>query len=119
DEALHAHQTARNHFQQTGDTHNEAQAWNNLGTTYRALNRFDEAITAGQRAVEILVEAQDWFRTGEAWGELAKTLTGAIADPSQIREAWNESATAYTRASAEEEAAASRDRAGTTEIPEP
>ncbi|WRZ96485.1 tetratricopeptide repeat protein (plasmid) [Streptomyces sp. NBC_01007] len=119
DEALHAHQTALNLHQQTGDTHRKATAWNNLGTAFRALDRFDDATAAGQQAVELLTEAQDWFRTGQAWGELATTLTAANAHPSQVREAWNESATAYAQAGAEEEAATSRTRADDTKSPEP
>ncbi|MFE7243758.1 tetratricopeptide repeat protein [Streptomyces sp. NPDC057580] len=104
EEALNAHQTARNLFQQTGDTHSEATAWNNLGTAYRGLERFEEAVAAGQRAAEMLAAAEDWFHTGQAWGELATTLTAAHADPQQVTDAWNHSATAYTQAGAEEEA---------------
>ncbi|MCO6698862.1 hypothetical protein KQI59_31300 [Streptomyces sp. Vc17.3-30] len=73
-------------------------------------------MTAGQHAVEMLVAAEDWFRTGEAWGELAMTLTAAGADPGQVCDAWSESAAAYTHAGADEEAAASRAHADSTEI---
>ncbi|MFE9912924.1 ATP-binding protein [Streptomyces clavifer] len=116
DEALHAHETARTLHQQTGDTHSEATAWNNLGTAYRGLGRFEEAVAAGRRAVAMLVAAEDWFRAGEGWGELATTLTAAGADPGQVRDAWNESAAAYTRAGADEEAAASRTHTDSTKI---
>ncbi|MEU0297874.1 tetratricopeptide repeat protein, partial [Streptomyces sp. NPDC006175] len=115
DDALHAHETARTLHQQTGDTHSEAMAWNNLGTAYRGSSRFEEAVAAGWRAVEMLVAAEDRFRTGEAWGELATTLTAAGADPTQVRDAWNESAAAYARAGADEEAAASRAHADSRE----
>ncbi|MEV0876161.1 tetratricopeptide repeat protein [Streptomyces sp. NPDC006682] len=108
DEALHAHETARTLYQQTGDTHSEATAWNNLGTAYRGLGCFEEAVAAGQRAVGMLVEAEDWFRAGEGWGELAVTLTAAGADRGQVCDAWNESAAAYARVGADEEAAVSR-----------
>ncbi|WP_319648859.1 tetratricopeptide repeat protein [Streptomyces sp. NRRL_B-2557] len=118
DKALHAHETARTLFQHTDDTHGKAVARNNLGTAYRGLGRFEEAVAAGRQAVEMLVAAEDWFRTGEAWGELATTLTAASADPAQVRDAWNESATAYTRAGADEEAAASRAHTDSTKIPE-
>ncbi|MFJ8770133.1 ATP-binding protein [Streptomyces clavifer] len=118
DDAHDAHETARDLYQQTGDTHGEAGAWNNLGAAYRDLDRFDDSLAAGRRAVEMLVVAEDWFRTGEAWGELATTLTAAGADPVQVRDAWNESATAYTRAGADEEAAASRTHTDSTKIPE-
>ncbi|MCX5417744.1 tetratricopeptide repeat protein [Streptomyces sp. NBC_00059] len=116
DEAHDAHTTARTLFQQTGDTHSEADAWNNLGITYRGLERFEEAMAAGRQAVAMLAQAQDWFRTGEAWGELATTLSAAETDPARVREAWLESATAYTQAGADEEAAASQARADSTEF---
>ncbi|MFE5243230.1 MULTISPECIES: ATP-binding protein [unclassified Streptomyces] len=116
DEAHDAHTTARTLFQQIGDTHSEADVWNNLGITYRGLERFDEAVDAGRRAASMLAQTQDWFRTGEAWGELATTLATAGTDPAGVREAWLESATAYTRADADEEAAASQAHADSTEF---
>lgn len=109
---MHAHKTARTLSQQTGDTHGEALAWNNLGTTYRDLHRYDEAVVAGRRAAEMLAGARDWFLIGEAWGELATTLSAAGADPVRVREAWTESAAAYNKANAAEEAAASQAHAG-------
>ncbi|MEU5234884.1 tetratricopeptide repeat protein [Streptomyces anulatus] len=118
DDALHAHQTARHLHQQTGDTQGEAIAWNNLGTAYRGLGRFDEAVVAGKQAVAMLAAARDWFRTGEAWGEVATTLTAAGADTAQVREAWEQSAHAYTQAGADEEADASREHATNTETVE-
>ncbi|MFJ9976719.1 ATP-binding protein [Streptomyces cyaneofuscatus] len=118
DEAVRAHQTALDLFQRSGDTHGAATAWNNLGTAYRGMGRFDEAVATGRRAVEMLSAVQDWFLTGEAWGEVAETLSAAGAPPSQVREAWEQSATAYTRADADEEAAASRTRADAVEAPE-
>ncbi|MFE6189296.1 tetratricopeptide repeat protein [Streptomyces sp. NPDC056465] len=116
DEALNAHETARTLFQQTDDTHSQATAWNNLGTACRELSRFEEAMAAGRQAVEMLVTAEDWFRTGEAWGELATTLTAAGGDSGQVRDAWNESAAAYARAGADEEAAASRAHTDSPEV---
>ncbi|WP_051702509.1 ATP-binding protein [Streptomyces vinaceus] len=115
DDALHAHQTARDLHQQTGNTYGEAIAWNNLGTAYRGLGRFDEAVVAGKQAAAMLAAARDWFRTGEAWGEVATTLTAAGADTAQVREAWEQSAQAYTQAGADEEADASREHATNTE----
>ncbi|MFE9016811.1 ATP-binding protein [Streptomyces cyaneofuscatus] len=118
DDALHAHQTARDLYQQTGDTHGEATAWNNLGTVYRDLDRVDEAVVAGKQAVAMLAAERDWFRAGEAWGELATTLTAAGADTAQVREAWEQSAQAYTQAGADEEATASREHANSTKSAE-
>ncbi|MEU5659972.1 tetratricopeptide repeat protein [Streptomyces sp. NPDC047737] len=116
DEAHDAHTTARTLFQQAGDTHSEADVWNNLGITYRELERFDEAVEAGRRAASMLAQTQDWFRTGEAWGELATTLATAGTNPGGVRGAWLESADAYCRAGADEEAAASQARADSTEF---
>ncbi|MFE2059514.1 ATP-binding protein [Streptomyces sp. NPDC059446] len=116
DDAHDAHETARDLYQQIGDTHSEAMAWNNLGTACRGLSRFEEAMAVGRQAVEMLVTAEDWFRTGEAWGELATTLTAAGGDSGQVRDAWNESAAAYARAGADEEAAASRAHTDSPEV---
>ncbi|WP_448319348.1 ATP-binding protein [Streptomyces sp. CO7] len=108
EEALEAHTTALGLYQETDDTYGAAMAWNNLGSALRGLGRFDEAVEAGQRAADMLAEAQDWFGTGEAWSELATTLALAGADGTRVRDAWHASASAYTRAGAEEEAATSR-----------
>ncbi|MEU9606475.1 tetratricopeptide repeat protein [Streptomyces sp. NPDC048057] len=107
-EALDAHQTALQLHQQSGDTHGQAMAWNNLGTAYRGLERHAEAIAAGEKAAAMLAQEEDWARTGEAWGELATTLKASGAEPSRVRDAWEQSATAYTRAGDDEAAAASR-----------
>ncbi|MFI6552311.1 tetratricopeptide repeat protein [Streptomyces griseus] len=115
EDALHAHETARDFHEQTGDAHGQAVAWNNIGTAYRGLDRADEAAVAGERAAAMLAATKDWFNTGEAWGELATTLTAAGADSARVREAWEQSADAYARAGAREEADASRERVGSTE----
>ncbi|MFE5814083.1 tetratricopeptide repeat protein [Streptomyces sp. NPDC056479] len=107
-EALDAHQTALDLFQQTGDAHGQAVAWNNLGTACRGLEQFTEAISAGEKAIEMLTQEENWVRAGEAWGELATTLTASGAEPSRVRGAWKQSATAYTRAGDDEAAAISR-----------
>ncbi|MFE7368089.1 tetratricopeptide repeat protein [Streptomyces anulatus] len=115
EDALRAHETARDFHEQIGDAHGQAVAWNNIGTAYRGLDRADEAVVAGERAAAMLAATRDWFNTGEAWGELATTLTAAGADAVRVREAWEQSADAYARAGAREEADASRERAGGTE----
>ncbi|OLO33930.1 hypothetical protein PZ61_0227875 [Streptomyces sp. MNU77] len=115
EDALRAHETARDFHEQIGDAHGQAVAWNNIGTAYRGLDRADEAVVAGERAAAMLAATRDWFNTGEAWGELATTLTAAGADAARVREAWEQSADAYARAGAREEADASRERAGGTE----
>ncbi|MFD6534562.1 tetratricopeptide repeat protein [Streptomyces sp. NPDC060184] len=117
DDSLAAHETARDSFQRASSTHGEAIAWNNIGVACRSLEQLDAAVTAGQKAAAMLVAAQDWFRTGEAWGELAVTLAASGADLGKVRAAWGESAAAYERADAREEAAVSRAKAAETEEP--
>ncbi|MFB6935251.1 tetratricopeptide repeat protein, partial [Streptomyces chartreusis] len=112
-EAHAAHQTALDLFQQTDDTHGQAIAWNNLGTACRGLERYAEAIAAGENAVAMLAKEEDWARTGEAWAELAITLNASGAEPPHVREAWEQSATAYIRAGDDEAAAKSRANAET------
>ncbi|MFJ9933185.1 tetratricopeptide repeat protein [Streptomyces virginiae] len=113
-EAHDAHQTALGICQQTGDTHGQAVSWNNLGTACRALQRQAEAIAAGEKAVAMLAQEEDWARTGEAWAELATTLNTFGAEPSQVQEAWEQSATAHIRAGDDEAAATSRAKAEST-----
>ncbi|MFF2997600.1 tetratricopeptide repeat protein [Streptomyces sp. NPDC057950] len=110
-EAREAHQTSLALFQQSDDTHSQAAVWNNLGVASRGLERHIEAIAAGEKAVEMLTHQEDWGRAGEAWGELATTLTASGAEPSHVRNAWEQSATAYTRAGDNKAAVASRSNA--------
>lgn len=111
DEAITAAETARTLHQEAGDRHGEAIAWNNLGTALRGVEQYEQAVEAGSRAAELLTEANDLFRAGEAYGELAVTLTAAGADLGRVSQAWSQSADAYTRAGAAEEAEASRTNA--------
>lgn len=68
-----------------------------------------------RQALAMLAAADDSFRTGEAWGELAMALNAADADPAQEHEGWVESAAAYTRAGANEDATASQAHADSAE----
>ncbi|WP_405635697.1 hypothetical protein OHB53_22865 [Streptomyces sp. NBC_00056] len=56
----------------------------------------------------MLSKGEDWARAGEAWAEFATTLNASGAEPPQVREAWEQSATAYIRAGDDEAAATSR-----------
>ncbi|MFE8963261.1 tetratricopeptide repeat protein [Streptomyces iakyrus] len=107
-EAHDAHRTALDLFQQIGDTHGAAVAWNNIGTACRDLERYAEAIAAGENAIAMLTQEEDWARTGEAWAEFAATLNASGAEPSWVREAWEQSAAAYVRGGDDEAAATSR-----------
>ncbi|MFD5634668.1 tetratricopeptide repeat protein [Streptomyces sp. NPDC127077] len=112
-EAHEAHQAALNLFEQAGNSHGQGTAWNNLGTACRGLGQYAEATEAGEKAVKMLTQAEHWMHVGEGWGELATTLTASGAELSRVREAWEQSATAYTRAGDNEAAAASRTNAET------
>ncbi|MCX5177957.1 tetratricopeptide repeat protein [Streptomyces virginiae] len=107
-EAREACLTALDLFQQVGDANGQAGAWNNLGTACRGLGRQAEAISAGENAVAMLTQEGDWARTGEAWAEFATTLNVFGAEPSQVQQAWEQSAAAYIRAGDNEAAATSR-----------
>jgi tetratricopeptide (TPR) repeat protein len=107
-EAHDAHRTALDLHLQTDDTHGQAVAWNNIGTACRGLERYAEAIAAGESAIAMLTQEEDWARTGEAWAEFAATLNASGAEPSRVREAWEQSANAYVRAGDDEAAATSR-----------
>ncbi|UDM01271.1 tetratricopeptide repeat protein [Streptomyces longhuiensis] len=107
-EALAAHQTALDLHQQTNDAHGQAVAWNNIGAACRDLERYPEAIAAGERAVGMLAEEEDWALSGEAWAEFATSLNASGAETPRVREAWEQSATAYIRAGDDEAAATSR-----------
>ncbi|MER7160068.1 tetratricopeptide repeat protein [Streptomyces lydicus] len=102
-----AHQTALDLYQQTDDTRGQATAWNNLGVAHRGLEQYADAIVAGERAVAMLTQQEDWAGAGEAWAEVAITLNSSGAEPLQVREAWERSATAYIRAGDDEAAATS------------
>ncbi|MFD5842178.1 ATP-binding protein [Streptomyces chartreusis] len=107
-EAHDAHQTALALFQQSDDTRGQGIAWNNLGTAWRGMERYTEAIEAGEKAVAMLTGQEDWTRSGEAWAEFATTLSAYGAEPTRVREAWEQSALAYTRAGDDEAATTSR-----------
>ncbi|WP_410658310.1 tetratricopeptide repeat protein, partial [Amycolatopsis sp. lyj-112] len=51
DEAIAAHQTARNIYQQLGDHHGEGMTWHNIGTSLRDLGQIEEAKASGAEAL--------------------------------------------------------------------
>lgn len=75
------------HGQETGNRHREAVAWNNLGTALRAAERHGQAVLAGIRATELLTQTNDLLRAGEAYGELADSLSAAGSEPTKVSEA--------------------------------
>jgi tetratricopeptide (TPR) repeat protein len=70
DEAITAHQTARDIFQETGDRHREAGAWNNLGIAFREMRRFDEARHCWSEAARAYLETGDNERANATRREL-------------------------------------------------
>ncbi|MFC9073245.1 regulator, partial [Streptomyces griseoincarnatus] len=98
-------------FEQTGDIHGQAIAWNSTGTTLRSLHRYDQAVAAGQRAAEILESLGDFTHAGKTFGELATSLDTAGAAPAVVRDAWLRSACAYDTAGLTEKGDQSRARA--------
>ncbi|MGA5145509.1 tetratricopeptide repeat protein, partial [Streptomyces griseoincarnatus] len=111
DEALTACTTARTFYEQVGDTHGQAVAWNNIGTSLRSLHQYDKAVAVGQRAVEMLQSLRDFTHAGEALGELATTLDVTGAAPAVVRDTWLRSASAYQKAGAREKEERSRAKA--------
>ncbi|MGW5469685.1 tetratricopeptide repeat protein [Streptomyces chartreusis] len=107
-EAHDAHQTALTLYQQSDDARGQAIAWNNLGTAWRGMERYTEAIAAGEKAVAMLTGQKDWARSGEAWAEFATSLSAYGAEPTRVREAWEQSAIAYIRVGDDEAATTSR-----------
>ncbi|MFE1335980.1 ATP-binding protein, partial [Streptomyces microflavus] len=74
DDALHAFETARDLYQQTGDTHGEASVWNNLGTALQDLRRFDDAHHAFETARDIFQQTSDTNNEAGAWNNLGTAL---------------------------------------------
>jgi tetratricopeptide (TPR) repeat protein len=74
DEAITAHETARDIFRETGDRHGEGMAWNNLGLALQNVGRFDEAITAHRADLQICRETGDRHGEGTAWNNLGVAL---------------------------------------------
>jgi tetratricopeptide (TPR) repeat protein len=102
DEALNAHHTALNTYQDLNDHHGQAEAWNILGAALRGRGEFDAAVEAGERAVALFTEVGDEYGRGEALDELAQSLSAAGRPGGDAREA---AAEAYRTAGAEDEAA--------------
>ncbi|MFI5816303.1 tetratricopeptide repeat protein, partial [Streptomyces sp. NPDC051643] len=67
DEAHEAHRTALDLYQQSGDTHGQAKAWNNLGSTLIALRRHDEAHEAHRTALDLYQQSGDTHGRASAW----------------------------------------------------
>ncbi|MFE4051747.1 tetratricopeptide repeat protein [Streptomyces sp. YIM B13518] len=105
--AIDAYTRARDLLQVAGDRHGEGRAWHNLGNALRAAGRVEEAIEAYGRGLEIFREFEDWYGEGQIFRNLAHTYKNADR-PAKARAAYLQSADAYTRAKAPDEAAQAR-----------
>ncbi|MFJ9847181.1 tetratricopeptide repeat protein [Kitasatospora sp. NPDC101155] len=103
--AEQAQRTALTTFEQLGDQHGQALAWNNLGAVLRGRGEFESAVEAGERSVAMFEVLRDEHRRGEALEELADILSAAGRPLDVVRAMRQDSAEAYRRAGAEEEAA--------------
>ncbi|MFB6922841.1 ATP-binding protein, partial [Streptomyces microflavus] len=74
DDALHALETSRDLYQQTGNTNGEATAWNNLGTTLKDLRRFDDALHALETARNLHQQSGNTHGEASAWNNLGTAL---------------------------------------------
>jgi tetratricopeptide (TPR) repeat protein len=103
DEAITAHQQARDIYREVGDRHGEGEAWNNLGLALRRVGRFDEAITAHQEARDIYRELGDQYGQAQTLENLG-TVHVDRDQPEQARRAWTDAVERYAAAGADEDA---------------
>jgi tetratricopeptide (TPR) repeat protein len=74
DEAISAHEKARDIFREFGDRHGEARAANGLGLALSEVDRFDEAVPAHEQACDIFREFGDQHGEAMAWNNLGIAL---------------------------------------------
>ncbi|MEW2314034.1 tetratricopeptide repeat protein [Streptomyces bauhiniae] len=96
DEALTAHTTARDLYEEAGDVRGQAVAWNNTGDALRQLHRYEEAFTAHTTArafFERIGNAQDlaiiWDNVGNTLESLHR-YEDALAAHATARELYEE-----------------------------
>ncbi|WP_350284008.1 tetratricopeptide repeat protein [Streptomyces graminofaciens] len=77
EEAVEAHNRARDLHQAAGDRHGETAAWSNLGLTLREAGRVEEAIDALARARRLFQAAKDRHGEATTWSNLGLTLREA------------------------------------------
>jgi tetratricopeptide (TPR) repeat protein len=66
EDAITAHEQARDIFRATRDRHDEGRAWNNLGLALQDARRFDEAINAHKQARDSYRGARGQRSEGQA-----------------------------------------------------
>lgn len=110
EEAIDAHLRARDLYQNIGDRRHEATAWNNLGIALLEAGWTEEAIEAYGRDLEICRELEDWYGAGQTLYNLALAHQAAQR-PTVACTAYLQSAAAFTRANAPDQAARAQSRA--------
>ncbi|WP_073384452.1 tetratricopeptide repeat protein [Nocardiopsis flavescens] len=106
DDDIDAHTLARDLYHQTGDTHREAVAWNNLGKALRQVRRFDDAINAHTRAHDLHQQAGNAHGEAVAWSNLGLALAEvgrsdeAINAHTRAREAFHQAGDTHREAGA-------------------
>ncbi len=90
EEAVEAHERARNLFEEMSDPAHMASAWNSLGRALADLGRLEEAVEAHTQARAVHKEIGKRRGEAHAWGNLGQTL--------QELDRVEEAVEAYTRA---------------------
>ncbi|MFL9658464.1 tetratricopeptide repeat protein [Streptomyces sp. PB17] len=57
-----------------GDKNNEPGAWNNMGGALEKVYRYDEALTAYQKALELAIKTNNTHNQAAAWNGIGNTL---------------------------------------------
>ncbi|WP_317445477.1 tetratricopeptide repeat protein [Streptomyces collinus] len=104
EEAIKAHIRACVLAQAVGYRRYEGGAWHNLGTALWQQGRIGAAIEAFTEAMKVHDEYEDWYRMGQALGNLAHVHLSQ-GDIAEARDCLLKAADAYTRVGAPAEAA--------------
>ncbi|MFD9096510.1 tetratricopeptide repeat protein [Streptomyces collinus] len=116
EEAMDAHIRARDLSRAVGYRRYEGGAWSNLGITLWRQGRSAAAIEAFTEAMKVHEEYEDWYRMGQALGNLAHAHL-SLGDLTEARDRLLRAADAYTRAGATAEAAEVRASAEAVNAP--
>lgn len=89
EEALGHHIKCRDIAQELQEPALELQAWNNIGTVYKAMDRLDDALAAYRAALSLTLPEQSFRRA---------ILTNNIAEVQEAQGLWTEAQQAYEEA---------------------
>jgi|GEM_PF-4150091 len=88
----------------TLDRGSAAAAWGHLGLALAEVRRFDEAITAHQKAGDIFREVGDHYGHAQTLVNLGR-VHAELDDPDRARRAWADAIGLYSAVGADDEAA--------------